>query len=607
LQTFTFDGNLKRMSEIEKTQPIAETPESLAEPNPPTEIVEAQNEKPAEKRQSVARSAGIVSIAVMFSRVLGLVREMVFSRFFGAGFLYDAYLVGFRIPNLLRDLFAEGALSAAFVKVFTDYQLKNSETEAWRLASLIFNALAVVLSVVCILGIVLSPLIVKIITYNYLGDPDFYYPAEKAALAALLMQIMFPFILLVALAALAMGVLNTKGRFGIPASASTAFNVVSIIFGLAVAFWLSGGSWEMSGDKNLIPSAAAQWAIIGMAFGTLIGGAAQFLIQVPALLKVGFRFSSALSFSDEGVRRVMRLMAPAIIGTSAIQVKVLVDTIVVSGIEGGQSWLSYAFRLMQFPIGVFGVAIGTAAIPTLSRLASENNFDKFRSTLSDALKLVFLLTVPSACGLVVLGEPIIRLIYEGGKFDAFDTNMTAWGLAAYSIGLAGYAAIKIVSPSFYALDDAKTPMYVSLASIIVHVAASFGLMKLFSTIGVAPERPNGFGHVGVALATSIVALVNFLALTFLMRRRIERLNGRDILVSFVKIAAASAAMSAVCYGSYYYLHRFFGASNLLYKLIETFLPIALGGIVFFAAAKILRISEIDKLYNTLARKLRLKK
>ena len=173
-----------------------------------------------------------------------------------------------------------------------------------------------------------------------------------------------------------------------------------------------------------------------MAIGTLIGGASQFLIQVPSLLKVGFRFSPALELSDEGVRRVMRLMAPAIIGTSAVQIKVLVDTIVVSGIDGGDSWLSYAFRLMQFPIGVFGVAIGTAAIPTLSRLASEKNFDKFRSTLSDAVKLVFLLTIPSACGLIVLGEPIVRLIYERGKFDAFDTNMTAWALAAYSIGLA---------------------------------------------------------------------------------------------------------------------------------------------------------------------------
>jgi putative peptidoglycan lipid II flippase len=587
------------MSEIEKDPPEAEEPEQLADPSDQEETVETEQPK----QQSVARSAGIVSIAVMFSRVLGLVRETIFARYFGAGFLYDAFIVGFRIPNLLRDLFAEGALSAAFVKVFTDYQLKNSEKEAWRLASLVFNCLAVVLSVITILGILLSPLFVRLITYNYLGDPSHYYPAEKAALATTLMQIMFPFILLVALAALAMGVLNTKGRFGIPASASTAFNIASIIFGLIFAFWLSGGVWERSTDKLVVPSDAAQWAIIGMSIGTLVGGAAQLVVQIPSLFKVGFRFSLDLNFRDEGVRRVMRLMGPAIIGTGAIQVKVLVDTVVASGIDGGASWLSYAFRLMQFPIGVFGVAIGTAAIPTLSRLASEENTVKFRNTLADAIKLVFLLAIPSACGLIVLSDPIISLIYQRGEFDAFDTNMTGWALAAYSIGLAGYAAIKVLSPAFYALDDAKTPMYISLVSILVHVPASFGLMQLLSTVGVSPERPNGFGHAGVALATSIVATVNFAALAYYMRRRIKRLNGRDIFASLVKIVTASAAMSAVGYGSYYLLTNYFGDKSLLIRLVEAFVPIGLAGVTFIVTAKLLRIGELEKIYNGLARKL----
>jgi putative peptidoglycan lipid II flippase len=593
-----------KMNQIEQEKdPTEETPEILTQPSS-SDIITA--EEPVTKQTSVARSAGIVSIAVMFSRVLGLVREMVFSRFFGAGFLYDAFLIAFRIPNLLRDLFAEGALSAAFVKVFTDYQIKRSEEEAWRLASLVLNVLAVVLSAITILGILFSSQIVALITYNYTGavcSAGNEYSPEKAALATTMMQIMFPFILLVALAALAMGVLNTKGRFGVPASASTAFNVVSIIVGLALASYLSGGGWEKSIDRNLIPSEAAQWAIIGMAIGTLLGGAAQFLIQVPSLWAVGFRFSPVLSFTDSGVKRVALLMAPAIIGTSAVQVKVLVDTAIVSCIDGGQSWLSYAFRLMQFPIGIFGVAIGTAAIPTLSRLASENNFEKFRSTLSDALKLVFLLTIPAACGLIVLGEPIIRLIYEGGQFDGFDTQMTTWALAAYSIGLAGYAAIKIVSPAFYALDDAKTPMYVSLASILVHVVVSYSMLKFLSTVGVTPERPSGFGHVGVALATSAVALVNFFALTLLMRKRISGLNGRDIFASFVKIVVASALMSAVCYSSYYFLTNSLGAKTLIVKLVEAFVPIALGGITFFVIAKILRVNEINKVYNTFARKL----
>jgi putative peptidoglycan lipid II flippase len=546
-------------------------------------------------RPSVARSAGIVSIAVMFSRLLGLVRETIFARFFGAGFLYDAFVVAFKVPNILRDLFAEGALSAAFVKVFTDYQIRRTEMEAWRLASLIFNVLAVVMSGVTVVGIFAAPYIIPLLARGF--------PPEKAALAVTLTQIMFPFILLVALAALAMGVLNTKGRFGVPASASTAFNIASIVFGLGLAYWLSGGGWEMSPDKNLVPSPAAQWAITGMAIGTLAGGAAQLLIQVPSLLKVGFRFSPVLDLFDPGVRRVMKLMGPAIIGTSAVQVKVLVDLVVVSGIDAGNSWLSYSFRLMQFPIGVFGVAIGTAAIPALSRLASEDNIARFRDTLSEALKLVFLMTVPAACGLIVLGEPIIALIYQGGRFTPLDTNMTAWALAAYSLGLAGYAAIKVLSPSFYALDDAKTPMWVSIGSIGVHAPMSFGMMYLLSTVGVSAERPDGFGHVGVALATSTVALVNFFALTLLMRRRIGRLNGRDIMASFAKVAAASTVMSAVAYGTYYLLAAGMGEKVFWVRAVQAFVPIGLAGLVFLLAARLLRIGEVEKVISILKRKL----
>jgi|GEM_PF-8136 len=583
-------------AEIEKSIPPDVEAAESALPAPtadeqPQLVESSVEEKKVEPQKSVARSAGIVSIAVMGSRVMGLIREMVFANYFGAGFLYDAYLVGFRIPNILRDLFAEGALSAAFVKVFTDYQLKKSEAEAWQLASLVLNALAIVLSLVTILGIVLSPQLVGLIAGGF--------SPEKAALATTLTQIMFPFILLVAMAAVAMGVLNTKGRFGIPASASTAFNIVSLVAGLGFAYFLSGGGWEKSTDENLIPSVAAQWAIIGMAIGTLIGGAAQFVIQIPSLFAVGFRFSPKISFADEGVRRVMRLMAPAILGTSAVQINVLINTYFVSDIDGGQSWLSYSFRLMQFPIGVFGVAIGTAAIPTLSRFAAQNDFKKFRETISSSINLVFLLTLPSACGLVVLGEPIIRLIYERGLFTASDTTMTAWALTGYTIGLTGYAAIKILSPAFYALDDAKTPMIISLCSIAVNGIASYVFREAL--------MPFGFGHVGVALATSSVALVNFFALAFLMRGRINGIEGGKILASFVKIAIAAAIMSAVSWFTYYFLHQTFGAANLIFKLIEVLIPIAFGGICFIVVAKLLRVTELESAYNAFARKFGRKK
>ncbi len=585
------------MSNSENLPPTDQTAEDLSDPTEVSQIVEAEAEKSEPpKLRSVAKSAGIVSAFVMLSRIFGLVRETVFANFFGAGYLTDAFNVAFRIPNLLRDLFAEGALSTAFVKIFTDYTVNVSEKEAWRLAALVFNALAVVLSGIVVLGIIFAPFLVGIIASGF--------PPEKAALAVTLTRIMFGFILMVALAAVAMGVLNTKGNFAIPASASTAFNIVSILAGLGFAYYLSGGSWETAVKADEIPPMSGQWAITGMAIGTLFGGIAQFAIQIPSLYKVGFRFKPILSFTDRGVWRVMKLMGPAIIGTSAVQIKVLVDTTIVSGIESGVSWLQYSFRLMQFPIGVFGVAIGVASLPTLARLGSENNIEKFRSTLSNSIGLVFLLTIPSACGLIVLGEPIIRLIYERGAFTAIDTNMASWSLAAYSVGLAGYAAIKVLSPSFFALEDAKTPMYVSVASIVVHIFFSYSLMTYFSTVGVSPERPNGFGHAGVALATSIVATLNFLALTILMRRKIKRIEARKIIASFIKIAIASALMSAVCWFSYQFLTNYFGEKRFLIKLIETFVPIGLGGITFLITAKLLSVRELNQFIDIFRKKLK---
>lgn len=551
-------------------------------------------DKPEQKSAStsVARSAGIVSIAVMGSRVMGLVREQVFAALLGAGDLLDAYLVAFRIPNLLRDLFAEGALSTAFVKTFSEYQVKRSEAEAWRLASLVMNALVVILSAVCLAGVLLAPYIVGVIASG------FSETAGKAELAATMTQIMFPFILLVAMAAVAMGVLNTKGVFGIPASASTVFNIVSILVGFSAAYFLSGGKLAQSGDQT-----AAEWTVIGLSIGTMAGGAAQFLMQFPWLFKAGFRFLPILSFTDAGVRQVFKLMAPAILGTSAVQINVMVNTFFVSDISGAQGWLNCAFRLMQLPIGVFGVAVATASVPTLSKFAAQNDFEKFRQTLGNGIRLVFLLTLPSACGLIVLGEPIIRLIYEHGNFSANATTMTAWALAAYAVGLTGYAAIKVLSPAFYALNDARTPMIISLVSIVVNIVAGFSFRHLLAEVGVSETAPNGLGHVGVALATSCIALINFLALAVLLRRKIKRIEGAKTIKSFIKVAIASVLLSVVSYFSYRFLFGFLGAANLFFQAIEVFVPMALGGAVFLVTAKLLGVAEMNQAVNAFARKL----
>ena len=544
---------------------------------------------PADERRSVARAAGVVSTAVLGSRLIGLVREQIFAAHFGAGFLNDAFQVGFRIPNTLRDLFAEGALSVAFVKTFTDYleDEEKGEEAAWRLASLLMNALAVVLSVVVVLGVVFSPQIVRLIAAGF--------SPEKAELATTLMRIMFPFILLVALAAVAMGVLNSRGRFGVPASATTLFNVGSIVAGLACAYWLSGGSWEAPGEPGAVPDARARWAITGMAVGTLVGGALQFLIQVPSLMRVGFRFRPEVSFVDPGVRRVMRLMGPALVGAAAVQINVLVNTLLASPIDGAPSWLSYAFRLMQFPIGLFGVAVGTATLPAVSRLAARGDLEGFRSTLSSSLGLVFFLTVPSACGLAVLARPIIALIYERGAFDSFDTEMTAAALVAYSAGLAGYAAVRVLAPAFYALDDARTPMLVSLTSIALNAAAGYLLRSWLA--------PYVHAHTGLALATSLVALANFGALALLMRRRAGGLHGRRVLASLGRIALASLVLSAVSYSVHLFLSGLSAETNLAARLAAALVPVAAGALAFVAAARLLCVEELSHALRVIAERL----
>lgn len=526
-------------------------------------VIVAGAPPPVEEETSgrVARSAGIVSLAVMASRILGLVREQVFAAVFGVSIQSDAFIAAFRIPNLLRDLFAEGALSSAFVSVFSQHIVTRGERAAWRLANLVFNGLFVVVSAITVVGIGLSPQIVGLIARGFEAVPG------KVELTTEMTRIMFPFIILVTLAAVAMGVLNTKDRFGVPASASTFFNIGSIVGGLGAAYAM---------DPDWGPR-----AIIGWAIGTLIGGALQFLIQVPSLYRVGFRYRPVISFTDPGVRQIIRLMGPAVIGAAAVQINVFVNTNFASYLGTGPvSWLNYAFRLMQFPIGVFGVAIATATLPALSRAAARNDLNDYRRTLSSSLGLVFFLCIPSACGLALLGRPIISLIYERGRFTAFDTEQTAAALAFYALGLAGYAAIKVLAPAFYALNDARTPMMISLISI----ATNYTFNHLF-------VREFGFGHRGLALSTSLVALFNFLALFLLLRKKIERMEGRRILTSLVKIGVATAIMSLVCWISWRGALDVVASRGLVSQLLLALIPIALGGSTFLLACWRLKVPE----------------
>jgi len=507
----------------------------ISEPTAP--VAAAAQPADAGGRAVLARRASVVSIAVLASRVLGVVREQIFAVFFGAGRELDAFVSAFRIPNLLRDLFAEGALSAAFVSTFTQYLERGGEAAAWRLASLVINALLIVVGTITLIGIWIAPDVVLAIAPGFAAIPG------KVGLTVGLTRIMFPFLPLVALAAVAMGILNTRNVFGVPASAAAFFNVGSIVGGLGAAYWLAPayvrGILGAVATHHAAPTdpALAARAITGMAIGTLIGGLLQFVVQVPSLGRVGFRYRPVLHPSDPGLRQVMRLMAPATIGAAAVQVNVFINNNFASYLGNGPvSWLNVAFRFMQLPIGLFGVALGTVTLPLVSRHVARGDRAALRRTLAESLELVGLLCLPAAAGLALFAVPVIGLIYEHGRFTPADTTAAAQALAAYTAGLAGYAGIKVLAPAFYALDDARTPMLVSLVSIGVNYVLNWTLVRRL-----------GFGHVGLALSTSAVALGNFALLYVVLRRRVGPLGSR-LPVALARIALAAAVMAAVAGG-----------------------------------------------------------
>src|SRR5256884_587116 len=391
-----------------------------------------------------ARAAGVVGLAVLCSRVLGLAREQIFAALFGGGRVMDAFTIAFRIPNLLRDLFGEGALSTAFVTVFTRTAALEGDAAAWRLANKVATLTAVCLSAITVLGIITAPWLVAALAPGF--DPG------KAALTVTLTRVMYPFILLVSLAALVMGMLNARNVFGIPALASSFFNLGSIIAGVALGYWL---------DPHFGPR-----AILGLAIGTLIGGALQLLVQLPALRHRGYAFHPDFRWREPRVRAILRLMGPSVIAASTTHVHLLVNSVFASQLGDGPTfWLTVAFRLIQLPLGIFGVRLGTVALPLPARTPASGNTAAFRSELARGMRLAFLMTIPASVGLMMLAEPIISVLYQHGRFGARETAESAAALRFYAVGLCGYAALKVLVNAFYALDRRKTPMVVSFLAV----------------------------------------------------------------------------------------------------------------------------------------------
>jgi len=522
----------------------------------------------------MARSAGLIGIATMASRLLGVVREMVLASLFGASATpaMDAFNVAFRVPNLVRDLFAEGAMTAAFVPTFTKTLQTRGREAAWRLGNLVINTLLVATGTIVVLAIVFADPITRAIAS---GD-EFAAVPGKLALTTELTRIMMPFLTTVAVAVAVMGMLNALHRFFLPALSPAMFNVVTILG----AFFI----------VPLMPLVGLP-DIAGIAIATVLGGLAQIAIQWPALRKEGFRYRPTLDFRDPDLRRILALMGPATLGLAAVQINVLVNTsLATSEPQGAVTWLQVAFRLMYLPIGLFGVSVATAALPDLSKHAANDDREAMRQTISTALRMMLMLNVPATIGLVVLAHPIVELLLEYNQFRPDDTTATAAALMFYAPGLIGYSAVKIASPSFYSLGNSRTPATVSVVSIGVNLVLNIMLVQVL-------------GFRGLALGTATAAMFNASTLLFLLGRRLDGLDRRRIVISFAKILIASVLMGAASYFTAEWLADALPAREWYWRAVRVSGAIGAGVLVLMGSARLLAIAEFNDALASVTRRL----
>ena len=424
----------------------------------------------------------VVSGMTFLSRILGLVRDIVFARFFGASLVMDAFLVANRIPNMLRRFFAEGAFSQGFVPIMARYREKHSHEDAREFVDAVAGTFGLILFLVTLAGVVAAPLLVAVVAPGFIGDDG------RFELATLMLRFTFPYLFFVSLTAFAGGILNTYGRFAVPAFTPVILNIVLI----AAAIYLAPLLEEPG---------------MALAYAVFIAGFFQLLFQIPFLLRIRAMPRPKWAAAHAGVRRVMKLMLPAIFGSSVAQINVLVGGIIASMLGVGKiSLLYYSDRLMEFPLGLFGIALATVTLPYLSRQYANESHAEFSATLDWSMKLVLLIAVPAAVGLIVLAEPLVATIFYGGVFTADDVEMTALALQAFSVGLIGFSFVKILAPAYFAREDTRTPVRIGLIALVVNFILSVGLAWYLTSIGYAGT------HAGLALAISVAALLNALLL-----------------------------------------------------------------------------------------------
>ena len=525
---------------------------------------------------STARSTGIVSIAILCSRVLGLVRDQMLNGFFGSAFT-GIFTAAFRTPNMLRDLFAEGALSTAFVTTFSKKMKTEGDEAAWVLGRKMISLSMWFMSIVAIAGVLLSPILFRILTPGL--------SEEAKVLGVWLAQIMYPFIALVSVTALVMGMLNSKKVFFIPAVASAFFNLGCIVGGVVIAWFI---------DPGFRHGHVSEKGLTAFAIGTLIGGVMQLAVQLPALHRVGFRFRFDFGCKDPAVKEVLHLMWPSMLAASGTQVAVMLNSIFASFTEGHErslAWLANAQRLQQLPLGLFGVAVATVTLPMLSRLATEGMSPAFRSALAKGLRLVLFLTLPCAVGLTLLSQEIISVIFEHGKFNASDVQNTAAPLQAYAFGLIFYAAIKVLQPAFYTINRRFIPMMVSLGVIVFTATVNSITVFVFH-----------WDHTALAWATAVGLSLNFLTLYLYMRKFASGLETGSLVQALIKLIAGIAAMSAVCLVGKNTIMANWSHLSFLLRCAGLGVSISVAAAAYFAVTKKLKVEEAGEFLSLLGRR-----
>jgi len=515
-----------------------------------------------QSHKTIAKSAGIIGFATLCSRLLGFFRDVVIARLFGVYVYAQAFVIAFRIPNLFRDLVGEGATNAAFVPVFSEYTVKHTREEFWQLANVVLNLLLVILMVITLFGAVFAPVIVRLIAPGFVVFPDKFETTVK------LSRIIFPYVLLICLAAYSMGILNSLKHFAVPAFSPSLLNISIIVFAL------------IFGES-----------IKGLALGVLVGGVLQLAIQIPVLYKKGFRLKLFRSFRHPAAITIGKLMLPRLLSSCIYQLNNFVDSIFGSLAwivgEGGVAVLYFSYRLIQFPLGIFSNALSQAILPTLSTQALEDNNEPLKATLSWGLRATFFVMLPASAGFMVLASPIVSTLFGGGRFDLTSVHTTSQALFFYSIGLFAYGATRILQNCFFALKDTVTPTKVAGLALAVNVILNSILMFPLKVAG-------------LALATSISGINTFFILFVILKKKLGDFHTKDVFISFLRILLASVCMGVVCY---FVSKSLFLGVNTLDKITNLGLSLLSGLISYIIFCFMLRVPEMRQLWHWLSKKL----